>query len=305
MPFFSIILNTFNQIDFLKKSTNSILSQNFNSWELIIIDNYSLDGSFEYAKDINDKRVKVFQINNEGMYVKSRNYGIKKATADWLAFIDSDDLWFLDKLKKNYDIINSHEVDFVYHSVKYLQKKKIGNIIKEKSINFQKPLENFFYRNGNFIALSSVVVKKKLIEKIKYFSEEKDRFGWEDLDAWIKLSLITNKFYHISKPLGALWLGSDNISNINLYKKNLNYIYKYYNDSCMRKYNFNISETWWFVYNQALYYFKKKQYKRVFVKTNLIPMVEYKFFVRILFFRYYSLYKILILILTKFFKLKK
>jgi glycosyltransferase involved in cell wall biosynthesis len=305
MPFFSIILNTFNQIDFLKKSTNSILSQNFSSWELIIIDNYSQDGSFEYAKDIKDKRVKVFQMNNEGMYVKSRNYGIKNATGDWLAFIDSDDLWFTDKLKKNYDIINSHDVDFIYHSVNYLKKNKIGNIIKEKSISFKKPVEKFFYKNGNFIALSSVVVSKKLIEKIKYFSEEKDRFGWEDLDAWIKLSLITDKFYHISKPLGALWLGGDNISNINLYKKNLNYIYKYYNNGCMQKFNFNISETWWFIYNQALYYFKKKQYKRVFVKTNLIPMFEYKFFVRILYFRYYSLYKILILILTKFFKLKK
>jgi len=305
MPFFSVILNTYNQIDFLKRSIDSILSQTFCNWELIVIDNYSHDGSFDYVKSIKDKRVKIFQIQNNGMYVKSRNYGIKNSNAEWLAFIDSDDLWFPNKLKSNYDIINSHDVDFIYHSVKYLQKNKVGRTIREKSKNFQRPIEKFFYQNGNFISLSSAVIKKNLIEKINYFSESKDRFGWEDFDTWIKLSLVTSKFYYISKPLGALWFGTENISNINLYKKNLSLICKYYNNYCLKKYNFNISQTWWFVYNQTLYYFKKKQYKRVLIKTNTIPKSECRFFIRLLFFRYYSIYKILLLTLTRSFNTKK
>ena len=82
MPFFSIILTTYNQIEFLKKCLFSILNQSFKEFELIVIDNNSSDGTSEYLNNITDKRLRVFKINNNGMYVKSRNLGIKNSRAD-------------------------------------------------------------------------------------------------------------------------------------------------------------------------------------------------------------------------------
>jgi len=79
-PFFSIILPTYNQSDFLKKSINSILSQTFQNWELLIIDNNSTDNTDNVIQSFQDNRIKVYKINNQKILAKSRNLGIKKST---------------------------------------------------------------------------------------------------------------------------------------------------------------------------------------------------------------------------------
>ena len=98
-PFFSIILPTYNQSDFLKKSINSILSQTFQNWELLIIDNNSTDNTDNVIQSFQDNRIKVYKINNQNILAKSRNLGIKKSTSSWLCFIDSDDIWYPKKLE--------------------------------------------------------------------------------------------------------------------------------------------------------------------------------------------------------------
>ena len=194
MPFFSIILTTYNQIEFLKKCLFSILNQSFKEFELIVIDNNSSDGTSEYLNNITDKRLRVFKINNNGMYVKSRNLGIKNSRADWIAFIDTDDIWFSEKLEKCHEVINKKDVDLIYHSVNYINKKNFSKIIKEKSKRISVPVEKYLYSNGNIIAQSSVVVKKRKLEEIGYFSEKKEFYGWEDFDAWIRLLSIQTSF---------------------------------------------------------------------------------------------------------------
>ena len=205
MPFFSIILTTYNQIEFLKKCLFSILNQSFKEFELIVIDNNSSDGTSEYLNNITDKRLRVFKINNNGMYVKSRT-GIKNSRADWIAFIDTDDIWFSEKLEKCHEVINKKDVDLIYHSVNYINKKNFSKIIK-KNQRISVPVEKYLYSNGNIIAQSSVVVKKRKLEEIGYFSEKKEFYGWEDFDAWIRLAFNSNKFYFLNLALGGLWFG--------------------------------------------------------------------------------------------------
>ena len=103
-PFFSIILPTYNQSTFLKKCINSITSQSFKDWELIIIDNFSNDETENIITQINDERIKLFKFKNDNIIAKSRNFGIKKAISDWISFIDTDDIWHKKKLEitKNY-----------------------------------------------------------------------------------------------------------------------------------------------------------------------------------------------------------
>ena len=78
-PFFSIVLPTYNQSKFLEKCINSILSQSFKNWELLVINNNSTDNTINLIKKFNDKRIKVFNINNEGILARSRNLGIRKS----------------------------------------------------------------------------------------------------------------------------------------------------------------------------------------------------------------------------------
>ena len=97
-PFFSIVLPTFNQANFLKVCLKTILRQTYVNWELLIINNNSTDHTNQFLKNIKDKRINVFNINNKGVLAKSRNLGIKKAKARWICFIDTDDKWFPQKL---------------------------------------------------------------------------------------------------------------------------------------------------------------------------------------------------------------
>ena len=83
---------------------------------------------------------------------------------------------------------------------------------------------------GNKIPQSSVVVKKKLIEKVKYISEKKDYVTWEDFDLWIKISKITNKFYFIKNKLGFYWVDDKKLGKLENYVKIINNFEKYYSN---------------------------------------------------------------------------
>ena len=110
------------------------------------------------------------------MYVKSRNLGIKNSRADWIAFIDTDDIWFSEKLEKCHEVINKKDVDLIYHSVNYINKKNFSKIIKEKSKRISVPVEKYLYSNGNIIAQSSVVVKRGNWKKLVLFFRKKKNF---------------------------------------------------------------------------------------------------------------------------------
>ena len=96
-PFFSVVIPNFNHGSYLKDSIDSVLNQDFKDWELLIIDNYSTDNSDEVISSYNDSRIRVFKIKNKGVIAKSRNLGIKYAKAKWIAFLDSDDIWYFNK----------------------------------------------------------------------------------------------------------------------------------------------------------------------------------------------------------------
>ena len=112
------------------------------------------------------------------MYVKSRNLGIKNSRADWIAFIDTDDIWFSEKLEKCHEVINKKDVDLIYHSVNYIN-KKIFKDYKRKIKRISVPVEKYLYSNGNIIAQSSVVVKRGNWKKLVIF--RKKFYGWRIL----------------------------------------------------------------------------------------------------------------------------
>ena len=100
---FSIIMPNFNSL-YLKRAIKSVINQTFDNWELILIDNFSKNFPDEFLNEINDKRINYFKFNNENNIAKSRNFGINKAKYNWIAFLDSNDVWInkkLEKLKKS------------------------------------------------------------------------------------------------------------------------------------------------------------------------------------------------------------
>ena len=200
---FSIIMPNFNSL-YLKRAIKSVINQTFDNWELILIDNFSKNFPDEFLNEINDKRINYFKFNNENNIAKSRNFGINKAKYNWIAFLDSDDVWINKKLEEIKKIIEKYDPDLIHHGMYYLPKKIdfIKKIIIDKSKPLKNPILNSLIEEGNGIANSSVVVKKNKLIDINFISEKKEKFSWEDYDCWLRLSLNNNKFFFINKVLG-------------------------------------------------------------------------------------------------------
>lgn len=279
----SILLPTYNQCNFLKKSIKSVINQTFKNWELIVIDNKSIDGTKKFVKKISktDKRIKYFSISNKGILAKSRNLGIRKSKGQWIAFIDSDDTWFPGKLEEVKNYINQTSGDLFYHDLVYENKKFIykRKKILDKSKTINKPILKYFAINGNGIGQSSVVVKKKILEKVNYISDKKDKFSWEDFDTWIRISKKTEKFVRIPKILGSIWVGPENISSLERQVLNSKNIKKYY-EKTFNKFLLNKDKKkklWWLEYPLILKDFREKKIKECLDKIDIITTPPLKF----------------------------
>ena len=113
-PLISIIMNCYNGETYLQESINSVLSQTYKNWELIFWDNKSQDKSAEIFKGHEDKRFKYFYANEHTTLYKARNLAIKKSKGNFIAFLDTDDLWDENKLELQMCYFNNLEVGVVF-----------------------------------------------------------------------------------------------------------------------------------------------------------------------------------------------
>ena len=82
----SIIVPTFNRADKIQNAISSVINQKYNNWELIIVDNESLDGTKEMIKNYKDSRIRFYSISNNGVIGYSRNFGVEKSNGRYLHF---------------------------------------------------------------------------------------------------------------------------------------------------------------------------------------------------------------------------
>jgi glycosyltransferase involved in cell wall biosynthesis len=113
-PFFTVAIPVYNRITFIKKAVQSVLDQNFTNFELVIVDNKSTDGTWEYLKSISDRRVRIFQNEkNIGMLPNFKRC-IQEARGKWFKFLMSDDYLLADSLEYLKDIILRDGEDATY-----------------------------------------------------------------------------------------------------------------------------------------------------------------------------------------------
>jgi len=199
---FSIILPTFNRGGtYLRDAVESVINQEFKDWELIIIDNNSTDNTIKLIESYNCNKITMHNINNEGIIAKSRNLGIKNASGDFIAFLDSDDYWYPDKLRVCNEILINEKVNLVCHGEKWIE-----NLDK----SFMKkygPRERFVYENmynsgSSAVSSSAMVVNKDLILKAGLFDISPEIITSEDYDLWLKISDIDDDIYFTEEILG-------------------------------------------------------------------------------------------------------
>ncbi|MBC2053964.1 glycosyltransferase family 2 protein [Listeria welshimeri] len=111
----SIIMPCYNSANVIDMSIQSVLSQSYQNFQLIIVDDYSTDHSIEKIKEyLSDYRIQLVQLPRNMGVAKARNVGIKHSLGRFIAFLDSDDVWQPEKLKKQVRMIESNKVPLVY-----------------------------------------------------------------------------------------------------------------------------------------------------------------------------------------------
>jgi len=214
MKLVSVIMPTFNRAHCLDRAIRSVINQTYMNWELIIVDNYSVDGTDSLVSKYPDVRIRLLKVHNQGIIAVSRNKGILESRGEYIAFLDSDDWWSPHKLRKS---VESLELgfDLTYHDMYIFNedrpdKKKLK---KSKTRELSVPIFDDLLVNGNAINNSSVVVRKSIIERVGGISEERDLVAKEDYDAWLRISKITERFHRLDGCYGWYSSGSDNMSS--------------------------------------------------------------------------------------------
>jgi teichuronic acid biosynthesis glycosyltransferase TuaG len=113
----SIIMPSWNTGRFIAESIQSVLNQTYQDWELLIVDDCSTDNTDEIVAGFNDKRIRYFKNEKNSGAAITRNRAIREARGEWIAFLDSDDLWSPEKLAKQLNFMNEHGYVFSYGSL--------------------------------------------------------------------------------------------------------------------------------------------------------------------------------------------
>ncbi len=166
----SIIINCFNGEKYLQKTLDSILSQKYQKFEVIFIDNCSTDSSAKIYKKIKDKRFKYFKTYKKIKLYDSRNFALKKIKGDYIAFLDADDWWsenFLSSRQKFF--LSNKEFGFSFSNcLHYFENTNKYETFYKKKLPSGFILDDLL--KNYFVILSSIILKKEMIKYYKFDS---------------------------------------------------------------------------------------------------------------------------------------
>lgn len=193
----SVIMNCFNSERYLKSAIDSVYVQTYKNWEIIFWDNASTDHSAEIAKSYGSK-LRYFRGEQTVPLGAARNLAIKKTTGKYIAFLDCDDLWMPEKLKKQIDVFESKsEVDFVYSNFYKFNDKDRRKLVSTREKNNGNIFESLLYCYD--IGILTVMLRAASFKKMdKHFDESLNLA--EEYDVFMRL-LYSAKAAYIPEPL--------------------------------------------------------------------------------------------------------
>lgn len=194
----SVIVPVYNVEKFIDKCLNSLVNQTLKEIEIIVVN----DGTKDNSQKIIDKYVKKYPdkiksyIKENGGQGSARNYGLKKATGEYIGYVDSDDFVEKDMYKKLYNKAKENNYDIVvcgnYNVSEDYQNKNIDAFIN----NYNTDLENIFFGK---MAVWNKIYKRDILIKNKL--EFKEKVWYEDLAFTLKAIMNSNTFAFIDEPL--------------------------------------------------------------------------------------------------------
>lgn len=196
----SVIIPVYNRENMIGIAIESVLSQSYSNLELIVVDDGSTDKTKDVIRSFKDIRISLIEANHNGAYA-ARNIGIENAKGEYIAFLDSDDIWLPEKLAKQVAVARRKEEGFVFTN---------GFVLMENNNEYRMNIFLTADRDicggkcytellrHNFIATSSVILSRNIIDNVGYFIAENR--GVLDYDMWLRIARKYEIDY-IAQPL--------------------------------------------------------------------------------------------------------
>lgn len=191
MPYFSVVIPLYNKEKYIQNTLESVLNQTFADYEIIIVNDGSTDDSEAIVKQFTDSRICYYKTENQGA-ADARNFGIDKASSDYIAFIDADDLWLENHLETLKNLISEFPNAGIYASRYQLIFKNKSVFIPnyfEISSNYMGPIEDYFHSSLHYAVASSIsiAIPKNVFIKIGGFKNFIT--SGQDIDMWARIAL--------------------------------------------------------------------------------------------------------------------
>jgi glycosyltransferase involved in cell wall biosynthesis len=184
----SVVIPARNMARYLPLAIESVLSQSCTSWDLHVVD----DGSTDHTPDVvrrylTDPRVHYWTQPNQERAV-ARNKGIGCSAGEYIAFLDADDLWQPDKLSKQIAILDrDRSAALCYTHARYIDSEG-RPLTAEKHLAAREGKVLPELIRGNFIPVSSAVVRKQALDSVGFFDTDARLIGAEDWDLWLRIA---------------------------------------------------------------------------------------------------------------------
>jgi len=212
----SIIMPAYCAEATIRASIESVLAQTLEDWELLVINDASTDATREIAEAFAeyDDRIRVFSSEKNQGVAAARNTGISHATGEYLAFLDSDDLWHEHKLEKQTNIISEKNAEISFTATSYI------NTAGQVSPYILPAEEKFTYKNllrRNIMSCSSVMIRRDCMIPFP------QGFMHEDYAVWLQILKKFGQAHGLNEPLLIYRIGENSKSSNRLSSAKMTY----------------------------------------------------------------------------------
>jgi glycosyltransferase involved in cell wall biosynthesis len=224
-PLVSVVIPAYKSA-YIRESIESVFRQTYSNLEILVIDDGSPHGIDMVLADwIKQGRIRYFRQANKKMGA-AKNYGVREARGDLIAFIDDDDTWRPEKVALQVERFANPETALVYTWAKAERGGRLVDL-PYSSVVFAGDVTDRLLA-ANFIKNSTAMVRKKCVQAVGGFNEGEHWFGVDDIDLWLRLSQHY-RFDVVPETLGIIRLHEGNFSNNALLMlDNVEYVYRYY-----------------------------------------------------------------------------
>lgn len=205
VPLVSIIMPAYNSSHTIRDSIQSVCQQTYPNWELLVVDDCSTEDIAAIVREFPDSRIHYYRLSSNQGVSGARNKGIEEAKGQYIAFLDSDDLWHPRKLMNQVSFMQEYHYAFTYTWYRQFSEdiQHLGNLVRTKTFVDYKEL-----LKGNDIGCLTVMIDRSQIQDIKMPSQRH-----EDYITWLNILKQGWRAYSLPKELAYYRKGKDSLTS--------------------------------------------------------------------------------------------